>query len=63
MKVGCFSTPRDAARIISAGGFYVNHVRRQNPDEILMPGHHILPNDTSLVRVGKKNYYVVEWTV
>jgi tyrosyl-tRNA synthetase len=33
-----------------------------NPDEILVHGIHILDNNLSMVRVGKKNYYIVEWT-
>ena len=63
MKIGCFRTEKDAVRIISAGGFYVNEIRRENTEEILVPGNHVLQNNVSLVRVGKKNYYVVEWTV
>lgn len=63
LKVGCFRTEKDALRIIGAGGFYVNQVRRQNPEEVVMPGNHILPNETSLVRVGKRNYYIVEWSL
>ena len=63
MKIGCFSSDRDADKIIAAGGFYVNNVRRSNPDEVVLPGHHVMANHISLVRVGKKNYYIVEWTM
>ena len=63
MKIGCFKSEGDAARIIEAGGFYVNQVRRRNAEEVLMPGTHVLPNQTTLVRVGKRNYYIVEWTM
>ncbi len=63
MKVGCFRTEQDALRIMVAGGFYVNQVRMGNPEEMLVPGLHLLPNNTSLVRVGKKHYYIVEWMV
>jgi tyrosyl-tRNA synthetase len=62
MKMGCFHTENDAVRIISAGGFYINQVREQNVDKILIPGQHILPNQTTLVRVGKRNYYIVDWS-
>lgn len=61
MKVGCFRTDRDAQRIIAAGGFYINEVRHENVEEVVVPGIHILANKTTLVRVGKKNYYIVEW--
>jgi len=63
VKIGCFTSEIDAERVIRAGGFYVNHERMTNPDEVLIPDTHLLPNDSMLVRVGKKNYYVVEWTL
>ena len=50
------------SRIIDAGGFYLNQVRHSNTDQIIMPRVHVLPNDLTLVRVGKKNFYTVEWT-
>ncbi|KAL5017815.1 hypothetical protein ScPMuIL_003537 [Solemya velum] len=61
MKAGCFPTESDADRIIKAGGLYINHRRVTEPDFILVHGEHILPNNVSLIRVGKKNYYVVKW--
>jgi tyrosyl-tRNA synthetase len=63
MKIGCFKNEKVAAKIINAGGFYINQVRRQNAEEVIMPGTHILPNQMTLVRVGKRNYYVVDWTM
>ncbi len=62
MKVGCFKVEKDAQKVIAEGGFYVNQVRRQNTEEIVMPGTHILPNNMTIVRVGKRNYYIVDWT-
>ena len=44
MKIGCFQKERDAVRVIAGGGFYVNQVRRQNPEELVVPGNHILTN-------------------
>ncbi|KAF7281871.1 hypothetical protein GWI33_004072 [Rhynchophorus ferrugineus] len=61
MKIGCFPTKQDATRIISAGGFYINQKRVQNPSEVLSSNAHILKNNISLIRVGKKNYYIVRW--
>jgi len=60
--VGCFKHERDAMRIIGAGGFYINTVRMTNIEEVLVHGKHIMANDLTLVRVGKKNHYIVEWT-
>ncbi|XP_069697472.1 tyrosine--tRNA ligase, mitochondrial isoform X2 [Periplaneta americana] len=61
LKAGCFTNERDAVRIISAGGFYINHQRVTKTDEVLTDAVHILPNNVTLIRVGKKNYYVVRW--
>lgn len=61
MKVKCFPTESDAMRIISAGGFYLNQNRAQNVAEILTPTVHILQNGLTLLRVGKKNYYIIKW--
>lgn len=48
-------------RIISAGGFYVNQKRAQNVAELVTKGVHILQNGLTLLRVGKRNYYIVRW--
>jgi len=61
-KVGCFRTHKDAVRIISAGGFYINMVRVDDTEEVVVPGIHIMDNQLTVLRVGKKNYYIVEWT-
>lgn len=62
LSAGCFKNENDARRIIKAGGFYINHQRVINSDEVLSHSIHILPNKVSLVRVGKKNYWIVKWT-
>ncbi|XP_017022423.1 tyrosine--tRNA ligase, mitochondrial [Drosophila kikkawai] len=61
MKAKCFPTENDAVRIINAGGFYVNQKRVQNIAEVLTTGIHILRNGVSLLRVGKRNFYIVRW--
>lgn len=61
MRAKCFANEKDAHRIITAGGFYINQNRTTNPSEILTPGVHILPNGISLFRIGKKNYTIVKW--
>jgi len=61
-KLQFFKNEKDAVDTISKGGFYLNQIRRSRIDEILVPGIHILPNDLTLVRVGKRNYFIVEWT-
>lgn len=61
LQAGCFTSERDAVRIISAGGFYINYQRVSKIDEALTEAAHILPNKVTLIRVGKKNYHVVRW--
>ncbi|XP_071489885.1 tyrosine--tRNA ligase, mitochondrial-like [Diadema antillarum] len=48
-------------RIIEEGGFYVNHERITNPREVLQRGIHILGNNITLIRIGKRNYTLVRW--
>ncbi|PSN31760.1 Tyrosine--tRNA ligase [Blattella germanica] len=54
LRAGCFTNERDAVRIISAGGFYINHQRITKTDEVITHAAHILPNNISLIRVGMK---------
>ncbi|EDS43414.1 tyrosyl-tRNA synthetase [Culex quinquefasciatus] len=67
MKAKCFRNERedpilkDATRIIAAGGFSINLNKAKNVAEVLAPGVHILKNGISLLRVGKRNYYIVKW--
>ncbi|RZC42225.1 tyrosine--tRNA ligase, mitochondrial, partial [Asbolus verrucosus] len=51
MKAQCFPTREDAVRIITAGGFYINHQRINNPSEILNLNVHRLANNITLLRV------------
>lgn len=56
-----FYISADAIRIITAGGFYINQKRTQNVAEVISAGIHILKNGLTLIRVGKKNYYIIKW--
>jgi len=60
-KAKCFKTDHDAQRIITAGGFYINHQRITNLNEVVVPGIHILSNNVSLLRVGKRTYHIIRW--
>lgn len=52
-----FSRYRD----ITSGGVSINHIKVTDPDAVLVLGQHILNNGLSLLRIGKRNYYVVKW--
>ncbi|KAK4303645.1 hypothetical protein Pmani_024354 [Petrolisthes manimaculis] len=61
LKAGTFKDTYTARRIIEGGGFYINQSRVNNADLILIPHTHILLNGLTLLRVGKKKYYLVKW--
>ncbi|KAF7242718.1 Tyrosine--tRNA ligase, mitochondrial [Varanus komodoensis] len=48
-------------RDITVGAVTINHVEVNNPEAVLIIGQHILSNGLSLLRVGKRNYYIVKW--
>ncbi|XP_057185266.1 tyrosine--tRNA ligase, mitochondrial [Triplophysa rosa] len=48
-------------QMIQDGGVWMNHQRAVNPEQILIPGQHILANGLSLIRVGKRNFYILKW--
>ncbi|KAG9330782.1 hypothetical protein JZ751_022086 [Albula glossodonta] len=47
-------------RMITDGGVSMNHSKVTNPEQVLVPGLHILRNSLTLLRVGKKNFYVLK---
>lgn len=51
----------DAQRFISEGGFYINQNRCRNISEIISTSVHIMKNGFTLLRVGKRNYFIVNW--
>lgn len=61
MEARLFPTKEDALRIITAGGLYINQRRVSSPAHVLVPGLHVLPNNMTLARVGKKNYCLIKW--
>lgn len=60
-RSGCFSNETEAIRVIRQGGLYVNHVRISEPECVLVPGTHVLPNRVTLLRLGKRNYLIIRW--
>ena len=63
MKLQCFKNEKIAQDVIQSGGFSVNQIKRTNIDQVILPGEHILQNQLSLVKIGKKNYVIVDWDV
>ncbi|XP_056373400.1 tyrosine--tRNA ligase, mitochondrial [Hyla sarda] len=61
LKVSAIPEGARGFDILSSGGVSFNHTRVTNPDEVLVVGQHILNNGLSLIKVGKKNFYIVKW--
>ncbi|XP_004676581.1 PREDICTED: tyrosine--tRNA ligase, mitochondrial [Condylura cristata] len=48
-------------RMITEGGVSINHRQVTNPDSVLVVGQHILKNGLSLLKIGKRNFYIIKW--
>ncbi|KAJ1165715.1 hypothetical protein NDU88_006132 [Pleurodeles waltl] len=60
-KVNAIPEGARGYEIITNGGVNINHRRVTNPEEVLVAGQHILKNGLSLLRIGKRNFYIVKW--
>jgi len=43
-----------AVQAIESGGLYINYCQTKVADFVLTHGQHILPNNTTLIRIGKR---------
>ncbi|XP_039376578.1 tyrosine--tRNA ligase, mitochondrial [Mauremys reevesii] len=48
-------------RKITDGGVSINYIQVTNPETVLVIGQHILKNGVSLLKIGKKNFYIIKW--
>ncbi|KAF0040603.1 hypothetical protein F2P81_006501 [Scophthalmus maximus] len=48
-------------QMLSDGAVWINHRRTDKPEQVLIPKLHILSNGLSLLRVGKRNFYIIKW--
>ncbi|XP_034371230.1 tyrosine--tRNA ligase, mitochondrial isoform X1 [Arvicanthis niloticus] len=48
-------------RMITEGGVSINHRQVTNPEGVLVIGQHILKNGLSLLKIGKRNFYIIKW--
>ncbi|XP_037700999.1 tyrosine--tRNA ligase, mitochondrial isoform X1 [Choloepus didactylus] len=48
-------------RMITEGGVSINHRQVTNPESVLIVGQHILKNGLSLLKIGKRNFYIIKW--
>lgn len=61
LAIGCFSKPEEAERVIKSGGLKINQIRVTDPLVAIETGEFVLPNNITLVKMGKKRYYMVRW--
>ncbi|XP_028305898.1 tyrosine--tRNA ligase, mitochondrial [Gouania willdenowi] len=52
---------RRGYQMVSDGAVWINHKQEENPEQVMIPKLHILSNGLSLLRVGKKNFYIIKW--
>ncbi|XP_068950944.1 tyrosine--tRNA ligase, mitochondrial [Petaurus breviceps papuanus] len=48
-------------QMITDGGVSINHKQVTNPESVLVVGQHILKNGLSLLKIGKRNFYIIKW--
>uniref|UniRef100_A0A3P8VJ82 Tyrosine--tRNA ligase n=1 Tax=Cynoglossus semilaevis TaxID=244447 RepID=A0A3P8VJ82_CYNSE len=48
-------------QLVLDGAVWLNHSRADQPEQVLIPKIHILSNGLTLLRVGKKNFYIIKW--
>uniref|UniRef100_UPI00358E461B tyrosine--tRNA ligase, mitochondrial n=1 Tax=Myxine glutinosa TaxID=7769 RepID=UPI00358E461B len=60
-RVNAVPEGRRGFELITAGAVSINHERQNNPSQLLIRGRHVLQNGVTLLRVGKKNYYIIKW--
>jgi tyrosyl-tRNA synthetase len=61
IKAKCFDTASQASNVIQAGGFFINYKKVTSPSKLINEEADILANDTSLLRVGKRRYFIIKW--
>lgn len=60
IKSKAFVHSIDAVRTIQQGAFSINQVKVTDPSRTI-DNSHILPNLTTLLKIGKKRFYLIKW--
>lgn len=59
-RANCFRNDLDAERLIRGGGLRINGIRVTSFNVTITPDL-IIGNDMTIMRIGKKNYYLFKW--
>ncbi|KAM4618198.1 tyrosine--tRNA ligase, mitochondrial [Polymixia lowei] len=60
-KVNAIPEGPKGYRMVTEGAVWINHSRTDKPEQVLIPRLHILSNALTLLRVGKRNFYIIKW--
>uniref|UniRef100_A0A1A7WN42 Tyrosine--tRNA ligase n=1 Tax=Iconisemion striatum TaxID=60296 RepID=A0A1A7WN42_9TELE len=60
-KVNAIPDGPKGYRMVSEGAIWINHKRADQPEQVLIPKLHILSNGLTLLKVGKRNFYIIKW--
>uniref|UniRef100_A0A8C8SSU5 Tyrosine--tRNA ligase n=1 Tax=Pelusios castaneus TaxID=367368 RepID=A0A8C8SSU5_9SAUR len=60
-KVNAIQDGPSGYRKITDGGVSINYIQETNPETVLVIGKHILKNGVSVLRIGKRNFYIIKW--
>ncbi|TKC52021.1 hypothetical protein EI555_005721, partial [Monodon monoceros] len=60
-KANAISDGPRGYRMITEGGVSINHRQVRDPESVLVVGQHILKNGLSLLKIGKRNFYIIKW--
>lgn len=61
LDLRCFFYESVAVGAITSGGVYVNMKKVTNVNETLSYSDHVLQNNITVIRIGKKQYYIIKW--
>ncbi|XP_062615354.1 tyrosine--tRNA ligase, mitochondrial-like isoform X4 [Saccostrea cucullata] len=60
-RINVFKNQDETEKKIRAGQVKVNFRQERNPDTVLREMEHILPNDITLITLGRKIHHVIKW--
>ncbi|XP_048760256.2 tyrosine--tRNA ligase, mitochondrial-like [Ostrea edulis] len=61
LRINVFKSRAEAEQKIHSGQVKVNFRQERNPEVVFREMEHILPNDITLITLGKKSHHVVKW--
>lgn len=61
LKIQAFANVDETLQIIKGNGVSINYKKIENPHERIQDAGYILPNNLTLIKVGKKTFHVIKW--